>query len=265
MSGLNTAALSEDLALALMLADAADAVTIPKFRSLDLHVETKPDLTPVTEADQATERTLRALLAEYRPDDSVVGEEYGGELTGGRQWVIDPIDSTRNYVRGVPVWGTLIALVEDETVLVGVVSAPMLARRWWASRGGGSWLQALQDAPARLQVSGMRTLADSSISFSDAQGWGAYRSGLDRLLTETVRQRALGDFWSHCLVAEGAVDIAAEPELSMWDVAALIPIVEEAGGRITSLDGSSALTGGSAVTTNGLLHDQVLEILALGR
>ncbi len=251
-----------DLELALLLADAADGVTVPKFRSLDLHVETKPDLTPVTEADQATERTIRALLAEHRPADTVVGEEYGGTLTGGRQWIIDPIDSTRNYVRGVPVWGTLIALVEDGHVVVGVVSAPLLARRWWASRGNGAWLQALSDAPTRLQASGLRALADSSMSFSDAQGWGQYRPGLDRLLEATLRQRALGDFWSHCLVAEGAVDIAAEPELSMWDVAALIPIIEESGGRITALDGSPALTGGSAVTTNGLLHDEVLSMLA---
>lgn len=257
--------LAEDLALALQLADAADAVTVSKFRTLDLHVETKPDLTPVSEADKATERTLRTLLAEHRPSDNIVGEEYGGELVGGRQWVIDPIDSTRNYVRGVPIWGTLIALVEDQTVLVGVVSAPMLARRWWASRGSGAWLQALQDAPTRLQVSGMRELADASISFSDVQGWRDYRPGLDRLLQATVRQRAFGDFWSHCLVAEGAVDIAAEPDLSMWDVAALIPIVEEAGGRITAMDGSPALTGGSAVTTNGLLHDKVLSVLAPGR
>jgi len=262
MSGNTTLAHDADLVLALALADAADAVTVPKFRALDLHVETKPDLTPVTEADQATERTIRALLAEHRPADTIVGEEYGGELTGGRQWVIDPIDSTRNYVRGVPVWGTLIALVEDDQVVVGVISAPMLARRWWASRGGGAWLQALQDAPLRLQASGLREITDSSISFSDAQGWGRYRPGLDRLLQATLRQRALGDFWSHCLVAEGAVDIAAEPELSMWDVAALIPVVEEAGGRITALDGSSALTGGSAVTTNGLLHEEVLDLIA---
>ena len=258
---IGAADLTDDLALALHLADAADAVTLASFRSLDLRVETKPDLTPVTEADQGTERTLRALLAEHRPQDSVVGEEYGGALQPGRQWVIDPIDSTRNYVRGVPVWGTLIALVEDDTVLVGVVSAPMLARRWWAQRGSGAWLKALGEAPYRLQASRMRSMADASISFSDAQGWGNRRSGLNRLLESTLRQRGLGDFWSHCLVAEGAVDIAAEPELSIWDVAALIPIIEEAGGRITALDGSDALTGGSAVTTNGLLHDEVLSML----
>jgi histidinol-phosphatase len=255
--------LGPDLDLALSMADAADVITMDRFGALDLKVETKPDLTPVTEADKATEVALRAMLAEHRPDDSVLGEEFGtSDGSATRRWIIDPIDGTKNYVRGVPVWATLIALVVDGEVVVGVVSAPALARRWWAASGTGAWGRMLDREPVRLQVSLVRSLDDASLSYSDAVGWSAItETGLKSLLDATWRQRAYGDFWSHILVAEGAVDVAAEPELGAWDIAAIIPIVTEAGGRITAFDGRPALEGGCAVTTNGVLHESVLSVL----
>lgn len=257
--------LNDDLDVAISLADIADALSMARFRATDLVVETKPDLTPVTEADRAVEQALRAELARRRPDDSVLGEEYGSDGEHSRRWVLDPIDGTKNYVRGVPVWATLIGLMVDDDVVLGVVSAPALGRRWWAARGHGAYMtDPGSDVPRRLRASAVATLADASFSFSDPIGWAerGSRSGLDHLLSQTWRQRAYGDFWSHMLVAEGAVDIAAEPELQTYDMAALVPIVEEAGGRITSYEGGSALGGGSAVSTNGPLHEQVLQVLA---
>ncbi len=258
--------LGSDLELALAMADAADLITMDRFGALDLVVETKPDLTPVTEADKATEVALRAMLAELRPGDSVLGEEFGtSDGSAARRWIIDPIDGTKNYVRGVPVWATLIALVADGEVVVGVVSAPALARRWWAASGSGAWGRMLDREPVRLQVSLVRSLNDASLSYSDAGGWSALTAtGLESLLNTTWRQRAYGDFWSHILVAEGAVDVAAEPALGPWDIAAIIPIVTEAGGRITAFDGRPALEGGCAVTTNGALHEAVLHLLRGG-
>jgi histidinol-phosphatase len=247
------------------MADRADAITMRLFRSTSLRVETKPDLTPVTEADQETEQALRATLLAERPDDSVLGEEFGTTAaTNRRHWIIDPIDGTKNYVRGVPVWATLIALTVDDDPVVGVVSAPALGRRWWAALGSGAFVTELGSAPRRLQVSAVQRIDDASFSYSDAVGWqerGA-ASGLAVLQAQSWRQRAYGDFWSHLLVAEGAVDIAAEPALGAWDMAAIIPIVREAGGRITAFDGAAALSGGCAVTTNGLLHPAVLAALA---
>lgn len=259
---------ADDLGLALQLADLADAVTMARYRAADLAVETKPDLTPVTEADRAAEQTLRAALAEGRPDDAVLGEEYGETGSGGaRRWVLDPIDGTKNYVRGVPVWATLIAMLEGEDVVVGVVSAPALGRRWWAARGAGSWTSGPESpAPRACRVSAVRSLADASLSFSDEVGWAerGCGPGFAALRREVWRARAYGDFWSHVLVAEGAVDVAAEPVLGAWDIAALVPVVEEAGGRITGLDGGGPIAGLSAVTTNGLLHAAVLDRLAEG-
>lgn len=244
----------DDLRLALRLADAADALTLAAFRREDLVVDTKPDLTPVTEADTSVERALRDLIAQERPDDAVVGEEFGGRDTAGRRWILDPIDGTKNFVRGVPVWATLIALAIDDDVVVGVVSAPALGRRWWASRDAGAWTRGPEDTADRCcRVSGVRDLADASFSFSDHVGWPP--GALDRITGATWRSRGYGDFWSHMLVAEGHVDIAAEPELDVWDVGALVAIVEEAGGTITAFDGSPILTGGGGLTTNGLLHE----------
>ncbi len=248
-----------DLALALAMADRADALTLAHAMRHDLRIETKPDMTPVTEVDQATERLLRDMIAMERPDDAIVGEEYGGDAATGRRWILDPIDGTKNYVRRVPVWATLIALADDAAVQVGVVSAPALGRRWWAARGHGAWTTGPESPePRRIQVSSVADLADASFSFSDPDGWD--RRALDALMEHTWRTRAYGDFWSHMLVAEGAVDIAAEVGLQLYDVAALIPVVEEAGGRFTSLDGG-APGGSTSLTTNGRLHDAVLAVM----
>lgn len=256
--------LADDLALAHRMADVADDLAMSRFRAADLVVETKPDLTPVSEADRAVELALRELIAAERPGDSVLGEEYGNDGSAPRQWILDPIDGTKNYVRGVPVWATLIALLENGEVTVGVVSSPPLARRWWAARGSGAFVREPGGSePRRLRVSRVTALADASVSISDQAGWderGA-SNGLRSLLEDTWRQRAYGDFWSHMLVAEGAVDIAAEPYLETYDMAALIPIVQEAGGLLTAYSGESALSGGCAVATNGILHEQVLALL----
>jgi histidinol-phosphatase len=254
----------DDLAVALVLADRADTVTLARFGALDLQVDTKPDLTPVSDADRAVETGLREALGQARPGDSILGEEFGGPTTfAGRQWIIDPIDGTKNFVRGVPVWASLIALLDDGVPSVGVISAPALQRRWWAATGTGAFAT-VGDSPARrLTVSTVAQLDSASLSFSSLSGWA--RLGLrERLLelTDTVwRVRAYGDFWSYCLVAEGAVDIAAEPEVSVWDLAPLDILVREAGGAFTSLDGTAGPHGGSVVATNGLLHDQVLNRL----
>ncbi len=253
-----------DLAFALSLADHADAVTIARFGALDLHVDTKPDLTPVTDADRAVESALRAQLASQRPDDSILGEEFGGQPAfSGRQWIIDPIDGTKNFVRGVPVWASLIALLDDGVPVVGVVSAPALHRRWWAAAGEGAFAAVDSSAPRRIAVSAVADLAAASLSFSSLSGW-AERGLRDRFiaLTDAVwRVRAFGDFLSYCLVAEGAVDIAAEPEVSVWDLAPLDILIREAGGAFTGLDGTAGPHTGSAVATNRLLHGEVLGAL----
>lgn len=250
-----------DLALALSLADRADALTSARFGALDLRVDTKPDLTPVTDADRAVETELREVLARERADDSIVGEEFGGDTTfTGRQWIIDPIDGTKNFVRGVPVWATLIALLHDGVPVVGVVSAPALQRRWWAAHGQGAFATVDGSPARRLSVSSVAQLNSASLSFSSLSGW-AHLGVRDRFiaLTDAVwRVRAFGDFLSYCLLAEGAVDIAAEPEVSVWDLAALDVLVREAGGTLTGLDGTGGPHHGSAVATNGLLHQQVL-------
>jgi histidinol-phosphatase len=257
-------ALTADLAFALSLADLADGIAMASFRSADLVVETKPDLSPVSDADRAVERAIRDEIARQRPDDSVLGEEYGEAGDARRRWIIDPIDGTKNYVRGVPVWATLIALLVDDDIVVGVVSAPALARRWWAATGHGAFvLDPGSATPRRLHVSGVTSLADASFSYSDAIGWAerGAEQGLSTLLADTWRQRAYGDFWSHMMVAEGVVDIAAEPQLESYDMAALVPIVEEAGGLLTAYDGGSAIGGGSALSTNGALHPELLRLL----
>ncbi len=254
----------DDLDLALRLADAADALTFARFQSLDVRVETKPDLTPVTDVDREVERMLRSMLADAWPDDAVHGEEYGASGDADRIWVLDPIDGTKNYIRGVPVWATLVGLQLEGTPVLGVVSAPALGRRWWGVRGRGAYVGgALVGEPRRLRVSTVASVGDASVSVSDTIGWAerGMRRGLDRLTEQAWRTRAYGDFWSHMLVAEGAVDVAAEPELAPWDMAALIPVIEEAGGRCTALDGSPPLDGGNLLATNGHVHDEVLRLL----
>jgi histidinol-phosphatase len=255
---------SADLALALELAAAADEITTRRFGAVDLAVRSKPDLSPVSDADTAVESMLRERLAAVRPDDAVLGEEYGVSGEAARRWIVDPIDGTKNFVRAAPVWATLLALEADGEIVVGVASAPALGRRWWASRGAGAWTAYDGQAPRRLTVSQVASLDDAFLSYSSLTGWDR-RGGLQRFLDLTNRvwrTRAFGDFWSHLLVAEGAVDVACEPEVSLWDLAALQPIVEEAGGRFTDLSGVDGADGGSVVCSNGRLHDDVLAALA---
>ena len=257
--------MNPDLEFALAMATAADQMTMSHYRALDLVIETKPDRTPVTQADKGTERLLRDLIARERPDDGIVGEEFQAiNPDAPRQWVLDPIDGTRNYVRGVPVWATLIALLVDGTPTVGVVSAPALRRKWWAAVGEGAFTQDVDDSVRGIQVSKIAHMKDASFSFSDPVGWEAYGrgDGLAAIQSRVDRIRAYGDFWSHMMVAEGVVDIAAEPELSPWDQAALVPVIIEAGGMVTGLDGNPLFESGSSLTTNSLLHAQVLEVIA---
>lgn len=255
---------SDDLALAHVLADDADAMTMSRFRALDLTVETKPDMTPVTDADRAVEELLRATLFRSRRRDAVLGEEFGETGTSARQWVIDPIDGTKNYVRGVPVWATLIALLEGAHVVVAVASAPALGRRWWAAREAGAYTGRSLTSASPCHVSDVRRLGDASLSYSSLSGWRAQgrQEGFLGLTERVWRTRAYGDFWSYMLLAEGAVDIAVEPEVSLWDLAAPALIVTEAGGRFTALDGTPGPASGSGLATNGHLHGEVLQLLA---
>lgn len=253
----------DDLRLAHVIADQVDALTMERFRAQDLHVETKPDLTPVTDADRSAEELVRSQLSRTRPRDAVHGEELADTGHGPRRWVVDPIDGTKNFVRGVPVWATLLALMEGDDVVVGVVSAPALNRRWWAATGSGAWTGRSLAAARQIHVSAVDRLSDASLSYSSLSGWeehGRLPAFLD-LTRKVWRTRAYGDFWSHVLVAEGAVDVSAEPELALHDMAALVPIVTEAGGRFTSVRGVPGPLGGSALVTNGRLHDEVLELL----
>ena len=238
--------MSPDLALALRLADAADAISLPRFRS-GLAIETKTDLTPVTEADRAVERELRRLLAAEQPDDALRGEEQGEAGSGRRRWILDPIDGTRNYARGIPVWATLIALEVDGIVRLGVVSAPALARRWWAAQHSGAFANG-----EPLRVSTVTAIEDAVLSF-------AVEDDIPAIAGRAWHVRGFGDFWAHMLVAEGAVDAAVDVRgVSEWDLAAVQVVVEEAGGRFSDVGGEARLDGGTAVTSNGLLHDELL-------
>ncbi len=261
------AAASDDLALALELADIADLITRARFRASDLVVETKPDLTPVTEADKAVERAVRAQLETLRPNDAVLGEEYGvseGASDHERRWIIDPIDGTKNYVRGIPVWATLLALQEGDQTVAGVVSAPALGRRWWAARGVGAVaVDLLSEEPRRIRVSAVSALSDAQLCVSGFHGWEE-RGRLDGLLSlarQCWRTRGFGDFWTYMLIAEGVAEVGCEAVVSLWDLAAPQVIVEEAGGTFTDLAGVPTAGGGDALATNGLLHEQALTLV----
>ena len=243
-----------DLRFALELADAADAITLARFRATDLRVETKPDLTPVSEADRAVEETVRAMVA-HRPGESVLGEEFGDD-GGDVRWIVDPIDGTKNYVRGVPVWATLLALERDGAVEVGVVSAPSLGRRWWAVRGDGAWANG-----ERCRVSAVDVLGDSAVSTTSA---GDMPAGWAQLARRAWASRGFGDFWQHCLVAEGALDVATDESLQLWDYAAVALIVEEAGGRCSTFAGSAPTPGESFISSNGRVHDEAVAMLQGG-
>ena len=269
--------LQDDLALAHALADLADAITLDRYQAQDLVITTKPDNTPVTDADRAVETAIREALATHRPSDGLVGEEFGSDKgVSGRYWVIDPIDGTKNFMRGVPTWATLIALVSvdasgEEEVVVGIASAPALARRWSAAKGHGAFVrfnsgnndELLEDFDSasidkKMSVSKVKELSDASISYSDFVGWGDRLEPFQKMLANAWRSRGIGDFWSHMLVAEGAVDVAIEPSLAVWDMAALDIIVREAGGTFTNTAGQNGPFGGSGVSTNGLLHNAVI-------
>jgi histidinol-phosphatase len=283
----------DDLALAHALADLADAITLDRYQSQDLVITTKPDNTPVTDADRAVETAIREALGTHRSGDGLVGEEFGSDKgSSGRYWVIDPIDGTKNFMRGVPTWATLIALVQvdasgNEEVVVGIASAPALARRWAAAKGHGATVRfnsgnddysaeflssddlidtetnsansySVGSNEKKISVSKVSALSDASISYSDFVGWGDRLEPFQKMLAGAWRTRGIGDFWSHMLVAEGAVDVAIEPSLAVWDMAALDIIVREAGGTFTNTAGQNGPFGGSGVSTNGLLHNAVI-------
>ncbi|HAY43762.1 MAG TPA: histidinol phosphatase [Micrococcaceae bacterium] len=259
--------LQEDLDFALMMAQRVDELTLARYGANDLRVDTKPDMTPVTDADRGAEELILAMLAEHRPDDSVLGEEFGVHGSGSRRWVIDPIDGTKNFVRHVPVWATLIALLIDGEPVVGVVSAPALSRRWHAATGMGAYAsEPGLDAPRRLQVSQVAELSDASLSYASLNGWKALGKldDLLELLDQAWRTRGYGDFFSYALLAEGAVDAAFEPELELYDMAALVPLVREAGGTFTSIAGVEGCHGGNALASNGALHPLILPYLNRG-
>ena len=255
---------AEDLALAHELADIADAIALPRFMAQDLQVETKPDDSPVTDADRATEMAIKAKLAEARPNDALIGEEFGSTGAGSRTWIIDPIDGTANFMRGVPVWATLIALAVDGKPVVSVVSAPAMGRRWWAAPELGSHTRDIDGTERGIRVSNISDAAHASISYNNLRLWDA--SGKLGQLVEFSRTlwrtRAYGDFWSYMLLAEGSVDIVAEHDLKIYDIAALVPIVEQAGGKLTALDGPLTADTSSVLATNGKLHALATAALA---
>ncbi|MET0695457.1 MAG: inositol monophosphatase family protein [Propionibacteriaceae bacterium] len=258
--------LNDDLRLAHLLADDADSITMSRFKALDLHVTSKPDLTPVTDADTAVEEAIRRTLGRARPRDAVHGEEMEDTGWGPRRWVVDPIDGTKNFVRGVPVWATLISLMINDEVVVGVVSAPALGRRWWASLGSGSYVGKSLMSATECHVSDVAAIEDASLSYASISGWVESGQGQEfvDLLRSCWRTRAYGDFWSYMLLAEGAVDIACEPELSLHDMAACAIVVTEAGGQFTDLAGVPGPSGAGAYATNGRLHEAVLAQLTPG-
>jgi histidinol-phosphatase len=253
----------DELALALELADLADAETLPRFRDRSLQVDLKRDRTEVTAADRGAEAAIRLRLTEARPDHAVLGEEEGlvGPADSAWRWIVDPVDGTSNFVRGIPIWATLIAVEHDGATVAGVASAPALGRRWWAARGLGAFADGMP-----IHVSDVRDLARAHLAYSDVgsfyeDGSQALGDGLIALTRTVWRARGLGDFWMHALVAEGAFDAAVEPIVSVWDIAALQVIVEEAGGTFTDLAGRARADGGSACSSNGRLHDAVLGYL----
>ncbi|MCX6455737.1 MAG: histidinol phosphatase [Actinobacteria bacterium] len=256
--------LADDLNLAIELADIADAISLARYQALDLVIETKPDLTPVTDADKAVESAIRSELARRRPNDLIVGEEFGRpDLDGDNYyWVIDPIDGTKNYLRGVPAWATLIGLVNPANeVVAGVVSAPALGRRWHAALGSGAFVK-FNNESKKISVSKVAKLSDASLAYSDLVGWGNKRSAFIDLQEHVWRTRGHGDFWAHMLVAEGAVDISVEPTLALWDMAALDIIVREAGGTFTDLSGKPGPHGAGAISSNGKLLAEFITAIA---
>jgi len=260
-----TFSLIDDLAVAQVLAAEADLIAIDRYRAQDLDVQFKPDRTHVTDADTRVEQMVRAHLADARPGDAILGEEGGESGSSARRWIVDPIDGTSNFVRGVPIWGALIALTIDGVPEVGVVSAPALGLRWWAATGHGAWRQEHGGEPRRIRVSGISELAEATLVYNSLKGWDE-AGRLDQLVAfsrAVGRTRAFGDLWSYMLLAEGAVDVVGEFDLKPWDIAALVPIIREAGGTVTDADGADTFDTGSVLASNGLLHADAVRLTAL--
>lgn len=253
---------SEDLALAHRLADAADEQSLPRFDASDLEISTKADSSHVTDADLATERAIRAILSEERPSDGIFGEEFGATGDTHRQWIIDPIDGTANFLRGVPLWGTMIALAVDGVPQIGVVSMPALGRRWWGSTGAGAWT-ATPKGPRRLQTSAVTALGEASVSFQSITQWAdaGQTPALLRLAEHTWRDRAYGDVYSYMMLAEGRLEMVAEFDVKEYDIAAAVPIVREAGGIFTSFDGEETISARSTLASNASLHGTFLTLV----
>lgn len=253
-----------DQDLALKLADAADEISLARFRALDLRVEAKPDASPVTDADRSVEERLRAILERHRPEDAIIGEELANQGEGARTWIIDPIDGTANYLRGIPIWASLIALRVDDVITTSVVSAPALGRRWWAQRGNGAFTKDVDGRIRLVETSKVSDLAASSISYNSMQLWDQ-AGKLDELVAlsrQVWRTRAFGDFLSYMYLAEGALEMVSEHDLKLYDIAALVPIVEEAGGTFTAIDGPLTAASSSVLATNTLMHDEFMKALS---
>ena len=259
--------LVDDLAVALTLAAEADLIALDRYRAQDLDVRLKPDRTQVTDADTRVERMIRDHLADARPSDAVLGEEFGAAGESSRQWIVDPIDGTSNFVRGVPIWGTLLALAIDGVPQVGVVSAPALGRQWWGATGHGAWLRVGDEEPRPIRVSGIDALDEATLSYNNLQGWdeAGYLEPLVALSRSVGRTRAFGDLWSYMLLAEGAIELAGEFDMKPWDIAALAPVVREAGGRLTTIDGEETIWSPSTFASNGLLHEAALATVRSAR
>ena len=254
----------DDQDLALKLADAADEISLARFRALDLRVEAKPDASPVTDADRSVEERLRAILERHRPEDAIIGEEFANQGEASRTWIIDPIDGTSNYLRGIPIWASLIALRVDDEITTSVVSAPALGRRWWAQRGNGAFTKDIDGRIRLIETSKVSDLAASSISYNSLQLWDQVGK-LDKLVAlsrQVWRTRAFGDFLSYMYLAEGALEMVSEHDLKIYDIAALVPIVEEAGGTFTAIDGPLAADSSSVLATNTLMHDEFMRALS---
>lgn len=261
--------LYSDVELLKELADISDSISMDRYNAQDLAIETKPDLTPVTDADRTVEKAIRELLAKLRPDELIVGEEFGKPDSipnDSRYWIVDPIDGTKNFLRGVPIWATLIGLAHRDSngidrVVAGIVTAPALFRRWYAAQGFGAFTEVNSGPAVQIHVSSVHSLGDASLSFSDLIGWGERKLRYLDFMERTWRVRGIGDFWSHMLVAEGAVDIAAEPKLALWDMAPIAIIVSEAGGRFSDLEDNEGAFGSSGVSSNGILHQEFIAAL----
>ena len=253
-----------DQDLALKLADAADEISLARFRAIDLRIDSKPDSSYVTDADRSVEERLRAIIARHRPEDAVIGEEFEDSGSGSKTWIIDPIDGTANYLRGIPIWASLIALRVDGVITTSVVSAPAMGRRWWAQRGNGAFTKDIDGRIRIIETSKVNDLASSSISYNALQLWD--RAGkLDELVSlsrEVWRARAFGDFLSYMYLAEGSLEMVSEHDLKLYDIAALVPIVEEAGGTLTAIDGPLTETTSSVLATNTLMHETFMQALA---